>query len=106
MNRCRGKINLNEYNVCVSQPVLDSQLQQPDPVITDSADTEYLDLTNLDPEDDGTYEEPNEDPYEHPYMGLSSNREPENQYHSLKLITDHVSQVSEPLYENIDLSVS
>ena len=105
MNRCRGKINLNEYNVSVSQPVLDSQLQQPDPVITDSADTEYLDLTNLDPEDDGTYEEPNEDPYEHPYMALSSNREPENQYHSLELITDHVWRVSEPLYENIDLSV-
>ena len=86
--------------------MLDSQLQPLDPVLTVSADTEYLDLTNLDPEDDGTYEEPNEDPYEHPYMGLSSNREPENQYHSLKLITDHVSQVSEPLYENIDLSVS
>ena len=50
--------------------MLDSQLQQPDQVITVSADTEYLDLTNLDPEVDGTYEEPKEDPYEHPYMAL------------------------------------
>ena len=65
-------------------------MQQPDPVITVSADTEYLDLTNLDPEDDGTYEEPIEHPYEQPYMGLSSNREPENQYQPLELTTDHV----------------
>ena len=80
-------------------------MQQPDPVITVSADTEYLDLTNLDPEDDGTYEEPIEDLYEQPYMGLISNREPENQYQSLELTTDDVDQAFEPLYENTDLPV-
>ena len=80
-------------------------MQRPDPVITVSADTEYLDLTNLDPEDDGTYEEPIEDLYEQPYMGLISNREPENQYQSLELTTDDVDQAFEPLYENTDLPV-
>ena len=76
-------------------------MQPADPVITVSADTEYLDLTNLDPEVDGTYEEPLEHPYEHPYMELSSNREPENQYQSLELTTDHVGQA----FENTGVSV-
>ena len=62
-------------------------------------------MTNLDPEDDGTYEEPIEDLYEQPYMGLISNREPENQYQSLELTTDDVDQAFEPLYENTDLPV-
>ena len=95
LNCCRGKTNQNENNVSVAQ------VQPADPVITVSADTEYLDLTNLDPEDDGTHEEPIEHPYEHPYMGLSSNREPENQYQSLELTTDHVGQA----FENTGLSV-
>ena len=96
LNCGRGETNQNENSVSVAQ------VQQPDTIIAVSADTEYLDLTNLDPEDDGTYEEPNEDPYEHPYMGLSSNREPENQYKSLELTTDHVGQD----YENTGLSVN
>ena len=99
LNCCRDETNQNENNVSVAQ------VQQPDPVITVSADTEYLDLTNLDPEDDGTYEEPIEDLYEQPYMGLISNREPENQYQSLELTTDDVDQAFEPLYENTDLPV-
>ena len=79
LNCCRGKTNQNENNVSVAQ------VQWPDPVITD------LDLDDLDPEDDGTYLNPSEDPYEHPYMGLSSNREPGNQYQSLELTTDGVA---------------
>ena len=95
LNCCRGDINQNENSVSVAQ------VQQPDTIIAVSADTEYLDLTNLDPEVDGTYEEPIEHPYEHPYMELSSNREPENQYQSLELTTDHVGQA----FENTGLSV-
>ena len=79
---CRGKNNQNENNVSVAQ------VQGPDPVITN------LDLDYLDPDDDGTYQNPSEDPYEHPYMGLSSNREPGNQYQSLELTTDDVGQAS------------
>ena len=96
LNCGRGETNQNENSVSVAQ------VQQPDPVITVSEDTEYLDVTNLDPEGDGTHEEPIEHPYEHPYMGLSSNREPENQYKSLELTTDHVGQD----YENTGLSVN
>ena len=95
LNCCRGKTNQNETSVNVAQ------VQQPDPVITILADKEYLDLTNLNPEDDGTYDEPIEDLYEQHYMGLSSNREPENQYQSLELTTDHVGQA----FENTGLSV-
>ena len=50
LNCCRGKTNHNENNVSVAQ------VQQPDAVIIVSADTEYLDLTNLDPEDGSSYE--------------------------------------------------
>ena len=96
LNCGRGETNQNENSVSVAQ------VQQPDPVITVSADTEYLGVTNLDAEGDGTHEEPIEHPYEHPYMGLSSNREPENQYKSLELTTDHVGQD----YENTGLSVN
>ena len=75
---CRGKNRRNENNVSVAQ------VQGADPVITS------LDLDDLDPEEDGTYQ----NPYEHPYMGLSSNREPGNQYQSLELTTDDVGQGS------------
>ena len=95
LNCCRCKTNRNECIVNVAQ------VQQPDPVITVSADTEYLDLTDLNPEGDGTYVEPIENPDEHPYVWLSSNREPENQYQSLELTTDHVGQA----FENTGLSV-
>ena len=92
---CRGKTNQNENNVNVAK------MQHPHPVITVSADTEYLDMDDLDPENDGTYGNPREDPYEQPYMELSSARQPENQHQSLELTTDHVGQASKPLYENI-----
>ena len=87
---CRGKTNQNENNVSVAQA------QQPDPVITVSADTEYFNVDDLHLEDNCTYPDPGEHLYEHPYMWLSSNREPENQYQFLELTTDHVSgQASE-----------
>ena len=78
LNCCRGKTNHNENNVSVAQ------VQQPDAVIIVSADTEYLDLTNLDPE--------------HFYMELISNREPKNEYQSFELTTDHVWHVSFWIY--------
>ena len=71
LNCCRGKTNQNENNVSVAQ------VQQPDAVNTVSADTEYLDLTNLDAEDGEPYK-PYDVPYEHLYMELISNREPKN----------------------------
>ena len=81
-------------------------MQQPHPVITVSADTEYLDMDDFNPKHDATYESPREDAYEHPYMALSSDRQPENQYQSLELTTDHVGQASKPLYENTILFIN
>lgn len=116
---CRKKLN------CCARTIREDyddvrvpQVQKPSEVVNISADTDYMELDVMGRQIESFYQTltdnnisvdqqnlQNADSQENPYMGLSSSREPENQYQFLNLEVANVSQNTDHTYEYPDFSV-